>query len=210
MALSETTVGVLIGAGATVGGSLVTGLLAFLVDSRRRRWEDDRRWDDVRRRASVDFIAASRMAITRAARAANMRYALLVQRAQRPGVPDADLDQRIEELAATVQEDQENIDAWSGRLNDASAEIYLIATKPMRKAAEAHIKVMEELLDVVGREDVSTDDLLPQVDWGLDLLRGGEGGVPPSGHGRAEGGAAPLVAGWEEAVAGLTTCRCPC
>ncbi len=30
MALSETTIGVLIGAAATVGGSLVTGLLAFL------------------------------------------------------------------------------------------------------------------------------------------------------------------------------------
>src|SRR5262245_4098190 len=49
VALSDTTIGLLIGAGATVGGSLATGLLACLVDSRRRRWEDGRRWDRARR-----------------------------------------------------------------------------------------------------------------------------------------------------------------
>jgi hypothetical protein len=64
VALSETTVGVLIGAGATVAGSLVTGLLAFLLDSRRRRWEDSRRWDEPRRLAYASYFDAARTALT--------------------------------------------------------------------------------------------------------------------------------------------------
>jgi hypothetical protein len=163
MALTDTQTGALIGAGATVVGGLLTGGIGFLIDSRRRRWEDDRRWDDARRRALVDFVAASQMAIVRASRTANLKYELVLQRKQRPGVPDADLDQRIKDLAAQVQEDQEDLGVWSGRLNDASAGIYLTSTKPTRQAAEAHLKVMEDLLDLLGREDASTDDLHPRL-----------------------------------------------
>src|SRR5262245_21419620 len=58
--LSATTTGVLIGAGATVGGSLVTGLLGRLVSIRRRRREDRRRWVGGRRHADAHFLQAAR------------------------------------------------------------------------------------------------------------------------------------------------------
>jgi hypothetical protein len=38
----------------------------------------------------------------------------------------------------------------------------LISTKPAREAAEAHVRVIENLLDLLG-ENGSTDDLLPRL-----------------------------------------------
>ncbi len=154
MALTDTQVGALIGAGATVAGGLVTGGIGFLVDARRRRWEDQRRWDEARRRTYVDFFAASRKAFVRAARLAEL-YARVLERRealrgrQEGSSPAQPEDPELRRLAETIQRDQEQGDTWSVPLNEASAEIVLIASVPVRTAAEAVFQVTSDLMDLL-------------------------------------------------------------
>ena len=154
MALSETTVGVLIGAGATVGGSLVTGLLAFLVDSRRRRWEDRRTWDEVRQRSYASFHYTARQAIGAAGRLGAMATRMAKQEedlevAQSSGDELPERDPVLARLSEIVKADGEAVNVWGERLNEVSAEIDLIASRPVREAARAHFQVYADTVDLI-------------------------------------------------------------
>jgi hypothetical protein len=157
VALSETTVGVLIGAGATVAGSLVTGLLAFLVDSRRRRWEDKRRWDEPRRHAYATYLEAARWAqavadtlleaLIHLDRSNQLFKAVEEQREDQPDVADvvklrADLEAFVARAARASSQSEEAL----RRLDETAAVIYLIASRPVQDAVEGQVELLHRFL----------------------------------------------------------------
>lgn len=161
MALSETTIGVLIGAGATVGGLLVTGLLACLVDSRRRRWEDGRRWDGARRLACANFLEAARNAYVTADdmletliqhkefgqrfKAAEERFeAAKKGRGEPPNIAELRAERRA--ITTRVESLDSRVDELSNRLGEAATEIYVIASRRVQDAAYAQVEVLTQVL----------------------------------------------------------------
>jgi hypothetical protein len=177
VALSETTTGVLIGAGATVGGSLVTGLLACLVDSRRRRWQDGRRWVGARRHADANFLEAARNAYVTADdmletliqhkefatrfKAAEQRFeAAKKGLAEPPNIAELRAERRA--IMTRVESLDSRLDESSSRLGDAATEIYVIASRRVQDAADAQVQVLAQLLGSSGSERGSwtTDQVL--------------------------------------------------
>jgi len=66
--LSDPGATALIGAGAALAGVLLSSAVTFVIDSRRRRWEDQRRWDETRQRSYASFHYTARQAIGAAGR----------------------------------------------------------------------------------------------------------------------------------------------
>lgn len=159
--LSETTIGVLIGAGATVGGSLVTWLLACLVGSRRRRWEDGRRWDRARRLACANFLGAARNAYMTADdmletliqhkefgqrfKAAEAQFeAAKKGRGKPPNIAELRADRRA--ITTRVESLDSRVDESSNQLGEAATEIHVIAPRRVQDAAYAQVEVLTEVL----------------------------------------------------------------
>jgi hypothetical protein len=159
--LSATTTGVLIGAGATVGGSLVTGLLGRLVSSRRRRREDRRRWIGARRHADANFLQAGRDAYLAADEMLEtlIRHKDFAQRfraaerqfeAAKRGLTDppniAGLRAERRAIATRIESLENQLDELAHRLAEAATEIWVIASRRVHDAACTQVEVLEEVL----------------------------------------------------------------
>jgi hypothetical protein len=125
-----------ISAGAALSGVLLTGAFGLIFDLRRRKYEDRRRWHDARRRAYAEFLYASRFAFAAACSVA--------REAAKHGVE-----------AAIVERDlgfkEGDAGQWTKRANEASAEVLLIASEPMRAAAEELLALHRELAGILKR-----------------------------------------------------------
>jgi hypothetical protein len=123
-----------IGAGAALAGVLITGGFGLVFDRRRRRWEDRRRWHDDRRRAYAELLFAARFAFAGACRGARLaaEYG--------PGVSVPDWE---------VGYSNEEVHGWMKRANEASAEVQLIASEPVRTAAAELLAIHRELGDLL-------------------------------------------------------------
>jgi hypothetical protein len=146
----------LIGAGAALGGVLLTGIFGLILDQRRRRWEKQTRWDDARRKVYVEFLYTSRVAFV----AANRLAMLAIDQLEHPLPSDhPELLQRVKALGF----DGDEIDRWGHQLNQASAEIALIASERVSQAAHAEVNLYGELLELLheleGNPTVSADEL---------------------------------------------------
>jgi hypothetical protein len=102
--------------------------LAF--DWRRRSWEDRRRWHDDRRRAYAELLFTARFAFAGACRGAR----LAAERGVEDSVPEW-------EVGYTT----EDVHSWMRRANEASAEVQLIASEPVRRAAEELLATHRDL-----------------------------------------------------------------
>jgi hypothetical protein len=119
-----------IGAGAALAGVLLTGGFGLVFDRRRRSWEDRRRWHDDRRRAYAELLFAARFAFAGACRGAR----LAVERGAHSPVPEWEVGYRTED-----------VHSWMRRANEASAEVQLIASEPVRTAAADLLAIHREL-----------------------------------------------------------------
>jgi hypothetical protein len=159
--LSETTTGVLIGTGATVGGSLVTGLLGCVVRSRRRRRDDRRRWVGARRHADANFLEAGRNAYVAADeiletlirhkdfaqrfRAAERQFEAAKMGLTEP--PDiAELRAERRAIMTRIVSLEDELDELTHRLGEAATEIWVIASRRVHDAACTEVEVLEEVL----------------------------------------------------------------
>src|SRR6266540_2068543 len=93
--LSDPGAAALIGAGAALAGVMLTSAVTFVIDSRRRSREDDRRWYDARRLAYVNFHYTARRALG-SGRAAQFSVSV-AERKERGNTskPDLELDSLI-------------------------------------------------------------------------------------------------------------------
>jgi hypothetical protein len=123
-----------IGAGAVLAGVLITGGFGLVFDGRRRRWEDRRRWHDDRRRAYAELLFAARFAFAGACRGAR----LAAERGAHHPVPEWEVGYSTEE-----------VHSWMRRANEASAEVQLIASEPVRTAAAELLSIHRELGDLL-------------------------------------------------------------
>lgn len=159
--MSETTTGVLIGAGATVGGSLVTGLLGCVVRSRRRRRDDRRRWVGARRHADANFLEAGRNAYVAADeiletlirhkdfaqrfRAAERQFEAAKMGLTEP--PDiAELRAERRAIMTRIVSLEDELDELTRRLGEAATEIWVIASRRVHDAACTEVEVLKEVL----------------------------------------------------------------
>jgi hypothetical protein len=159
--LSETTTGVLIGAGATVGGSLVTGLVSCLVRGRRRRREDRRRWIGARRHADANFLEAGRNAYVAADemletlirhkgfaqrfRAAERQFeAAKMGLTEPPNIAELRAERRA--ITTRIESLEDQLDELTHRLGEAATEIWVIASRRVHDAACTQVEVLEEVL----------------------------------------------------------------
>jgi hypothetical protein len=152
MKLSDPGAAAIIGAGAALAGVLLSSVVALVIDSRRRRWEDRRRWHDAKRHMYASFHYTVRRGIGAAGQAA----ALAIRRAEdreaneggtSSGKPTNDAT--LERLERTVTAAGESVPEWGQRLNEASAEIDLIASGPVREAARAHYQVFADAFGLI-------------------------------------------------------------
>jgi hypothetical protein len=121
-----------IGAAAALAGVLITGGFGLFFDHRRRKWEDRRRWHDSRRRAYAELLYTARLAFAGACRGARLR-------AERgPQVPNWE-----------VGYSDEDVHSWMRRANEASAEVQLIASEPVRTGAADLLSIHRELGDLL-------------------------------------------------------------
>lgn len=154
MKLSDPGATAIIGAASALAGVLLSSLVTLWVESRRRKWEGRRRWDDPRRRAYVNFLVAARGAHTvvdalleSLSALDEAGQAMKAIEEKREGRPDlAKLEGELEALTARANSVDSRIDDWARQLEEASAEIYLIASRPVRDAADAQAEVLHRLL----------------------------------------------------------------
>jgi hypothetical protein len=141
-----------IGAAAALAGVLITGAFGLVFDRRRRAWEDRRRWHDSRRRAYAELLFTSRFAFAGASRGAR----LASERGAHQDVSEWEVGFRTED-----------VHSWVRRANEASAEVQLIASAPVRTAAEELLSIhreLGELLQVLAGQVGAAEEVTARVD----------------------------------------------
>jgi hypothetical protein len=152
MKLSDPGAAAIIGAGAALTGVLLSGVMALVIDGQRRRWEDDRRWYDARRLAYVNFHYTARRALGAAGRAAQLSVKAVERKERGHSKSDPELDS----LMKTVQEESDRISEWADPMNQASAEIDLLGSEPVKKAARERFEIYEAVIGVFGPDRLTT------------------------------------------------------
>ena len=152
MNLSDPGAAALIGAGAALGGVMLSSVVTFMIDSRRRRWEDARRWYDARRQAYVNFHHTARRALAAAGRAAQFSVLAAERKERGNSRPDPELDR----LMKTVQEEGDRISDWTDPMNQASAEIDLLGSERVKKAAVERFEIYEGVINLFGLQRHTT------------------------------------------------------
>jgi hypothetical protein len=154
-----------IGAGDVMAG----GLLTLLGERSRRGWENRQRWQEDRRRAYAEFMYTARLVFVDMMKLIELRVDLARDSAQLDEAKSRlqEVERTSEEHASSIDESQallgvltalkerqghldERLDqlkssidpAWT-RLNQASAELALIASPPVLKAVRAHFKIID-------------------------------------------------------------------
>jgi hypothetical protein len=124
----------MIGAGSALGGVVVAGVFGLILDHRRRQWDDERRWQDPRRRAYAELLFTARYTFAAACRGTR----LAAERGIEAAVSNS-------EVGFTNDE----VHGWMRRANEASAEVLLIASEPVRDAATELMDVHRDLGDLL-------------------------------------------------------------
>ena len=131
-----------VGAVATLSGVLVTGTFGFLFDRTRRRWEDNRRWLNDRRQIYSEFLATANLEFERLWEYAEVFFSadVEIKRARESG-NDVSPSEEWQKASERARYDEVTVEARKERLNHALAELDLIATDPVRRAARRHYEV---------------------------------------------------------------------
>jgi hypothetical protein len=145
--------------GTVLAGVLITGGFGLVFDGRRRRREDRRRWHDDRRRAYAELLFAVRFAFAGACRGARVAPE---RGAYRP-LPEWEVGYGTEE-----------IHSWMQRANEASAEVQLIASEPVRTAAAELLSIHRQLGDLLKVILLGETRPVEEVTARVDALEGQE------------------------------------
>jgi hypothetical protein len=131
-----------VGAAATLFGVLLTGMLGFLFDRTRRQWDDSRRWLSDRRQIYSEFLATANLEFERLWEYAEVFFSadVEIKRARERG-NDVSPSEEWQKASEQTRHDEIAFKAWKERLAHALAEIDLIATDPVRRAARRHYEV---------------------------------------------------------------------
>jgi hypothetical protein len=144
------------------GGVLITGGFGLVFDRRRRRWEDRRRWHDDRRRAYAELLFTARFAFAGACRGAR----LAAERGAHSPVLEWEVGFRTDD-----------VHSWMRRANEASAEVQLIASEPVRTAAADLLAIHRELGELLQVVLVSKTLPMEEVTARVDALEEQEAGA---------------------------------
>jgi ribosomal protein L29 len=170
MAVSDTVTGALIGGGAALAAGIIAGTFGLILDSRRQRWEALRRWDDARRLAYVNFLYAARQVYAHAVDLVESRLQLIELRKQMQAARlenPADVAE-IEDVTGRLESRVQNLVARTdefSRFQRVYDEIYLIASRHVREAAERYLDAISAVHDLHGKvASMDREELRAQLD----------------------------------------------